>query len=318
MNILFLIDFKNIFKTMNPMKCSPFFLIVFIFSCTKVSFAGQQETTNYTNETTKKDVAFSFALLNDNYIATWQKDVKGNYFGADDFLTVSILGRYYAADWRFAFTYQAITSRKFNFRYDLLSMLTSKLYWVSGLQLQPQIGLIIKGDIGGKNLQNGYHSITSLQTLDYPYSVDKGAAFVFGFAARWEQKAFFFGNDNFLAGFYTQFFTDFVPSRIEPVLAYQLHFGKYVQSEILVKERFYVTKQNQYSEMVRSGLIPAVGLKIKTYKKLYFDVGIAFFPTKNLQNDVRYPPYQRKFLPQFWLAFSWNTKSISLVDYIDY
>jgi hypothetical protein len=303
---------------MNPVKYSLYYSLFFVFFCIQINFAIQPEAAINKNETIKKEVAFSLALLNDNYIATWKKDEKGNYFGADDFLTVSILGRYYLADWRYAFTYQAITSRKFNFRYDLLSVLTSKIYRVSGLIIQPQIGLIVKGDIGGKNLQNGYHSIRALKTLNYPYSSDKGVALVLGFTARWEEKAVMFTDDNLFGSFYTQVLTDFVPSRVEPALAYQLNFGDYIQAEFLVKGRFYLNMQNQYSEMVRSGIIPAFGLKIKTYQKLYFDVGIAFFPSKNLQNDIRYPPYQSRFLPQFWLAFSWNTLGISLFDYIDY
>jgi len=79
-------------------------------------------------------------------------------FGADDFLTVSLLARLYLKNWKAAITYQSITSRKFKFRYDLLSAVASKIYLSKPMNIQSNVGLLLKGDFGGESLQNGYHS----------------------------------------------------------------------------------------------------------------------------------------------------------------
>ncbi|KAA3617782.1 MAG: hypothetical protein D8M58_00465 [Calditrichaeota bacterium] len=291
------------------------FFLALIFTTNSVQ---AHINTTLEKSTPQSKVAFSLSIVNDNYIGTWKKGVKNNYFGADDFLTVSLLARLYVNNWNTALVYQSITSRKFNFRYDLLSGLVSKKVHAKWVDLQSQAGIVLKGDFGGATLQNNYHTLRYIKTIDFPYSKEKGIAFIIGFNAIWQKKHLLFSRDLLKANFEARFITDFVPSRIGPSISYQNEIFSFIQMELLALGRFYVIEKKEYSEMIRSGLISAINLKFKTYQQFYFDIGFAIFPTKNLLNAPRFPKYEHSYLPQFWLSFSWNSSWQSLRDYIDY
>jgi len=177
---------------------------------------------------------------------------------------------------------------------------------------------MLKGDLGGDGLQNGYHSFRELNTVNFPYSKEKGFALIAGIDVLWKKDNLIFSNDAFTASVEARLLTDFVPSRFGPAISYQFELWNFVQIELFANGRFYINTRNEYSEMIRSGVITALNLKIKTYKDFFFDAGFALFPTKNLQNDSRFPKYKHNYLPQFWMVFSWNTAGLSLRDYIDY
>lgn len=303
---------------MKLLKINSLTLLFILTFWVNIGFASEKESNAETTPFYQKDMALFFAIINDNYIAKWKKDENGNYFGADDFLTVSLLSGLYWRDWKIAVTYNSITSRKFDFRYDLLSTAISKSYRVGWVRIQPEVGMILKGDLGGNILQNGYHTFRALNKVDFPYSKEKGLAIIAGVSAIWEQDKLLFAKDVLSASVDSRLLTDYAPSRIEPSFGYQFAIGPILQFEILVSGRLYLNKQKEYSEMTRSGILTALNLKAKAYKQLFFDIGFALFPTKNLKNEPRFPKYKHSYLPQFWLILSWNTAWLSLRNYIDY
>ncbi len=299
-------------------RLSALSLAVLLILYCNLSLASEKKQQTEEDTFYKKELATSFVIINDNYIANWKKDEKGNYFGADDFLTASLISRFYWHDWNAAIIYNSITSRKFNFRYDLLSMTMNKTYQFEWIKFQSGIGLALKGDLGGDDLQNGYHSLRALSRVHFPYSKEKGLAVIVDLSARWEERSILSKKDILTAIVESHLLTDFVPSRFGPAIGYQIELASFIQFEILANGRFYINKKKEYSEMARSGILTAFNLKIKTYDQLFFDIGFALFPSKNLQNEIHFPKYKHSYLPQFWLAFSWNTAWLSLRDYIDY
>lgn len=293
-------------------------LVILLAFLANLSFASDDKLNAECKLIDKKDMAISFAIINDNYIAKWKKDENGNYFGADDFLTSSLLVRFYWQDWKAAATYNSITSRKFNFRYDLLSVAISKTYQFDWVKVQPELGLMLKGDLGGDFLQNSYHTFRAINGVHFPYSKKKGLAVILGVLTSWDKDKVLLASDRLTASIGSRFITDFVPSRLESSLSYMFSVASYMQLEVMVNGRFNINQKKEYSEMTRSGLVTALNMKIKTYQQLFLDMGFALLPTKNIQSDSRFPKYKHNYLPQFWIGLSWNTAWISLREYIDY
>jgi len=265
------------------------------------------------------DYAIMFAYINDNYSATWVNGNTENYFGADDFLTASFLLRMNYNKWKAGLTYNIITSRLYNFRYDLLTISAGQEQTINNFSLDTQLGLINKGDLGGKNLQNSWHRLTGLSRIHIPYSTHHGLAAFARLNGLWTHKNQLINSDLLSIWLELKVASDFVPWRVSPAIAYQVYLiNDALQFEVLAGWRFYLNEIDEYSEMVRPGFMTAVNLKWNTFKNLFLDLGFSMQPVRNLAEEPRYGNGRFRYLPQMWLGFSWNTGMANLIDYIDY
>ncbi len=260
----------------------------------------------------------AFFYLNDNYIATWWPDYNDQYFGADDFLTVSFLSRLYWNDWKLSVNYSAVTLRKFNLRYDLLSSTLTKKISYSNYNIYGGVGIIYKGNLGGQDIQNGVHKLGNVKLVEMPYSTQSGLAYIIQFMAETISTAHLIEKDRFLPFIEIRILNKYIPSRYTAGIRYQWLFYKLFQIELLTAYRGYLNSEKEFSSMVRPGFMHAIDLKINFYRNYFIDVGFSVVPTKNILSDTIYSPYKNDFLPQAWISFSWDTQWLSLLEHLDY
>ena len=265
-----------------------------------------------------RDLKLFLAVINDNNTGNVERGKKGLYLGPDDFLTVSIFFRLHLDAWRLALTYNDVTSRKEQYRYDLIFGGLSKRFERNGLEVKPELGLVWKGNCGGDDLQNGFHRMKDLPELFVPYCDGGLAAFAAAMISRPVELSRPF-EGILTSSMEIRLISDLVPSRLTPMLGYQAEVwpGR-LQVEMVAGARLYVNEIEEYSHMVRSGAFAAVNAKLRVYQNFYFDTGIALFPAQNLENDPIYKDKDHNYLPQITMVFSWNSAWYGLYNYLEY
>ncbi len=262
---------------------------------------------------------WSLAYINDNYSATWLKGESGNYIGADDFLTASFLMRTGRDDWQATLLYNAVTARRFNYRYDLLTLAFSKKYHWRGLNLTPQAGVVYKGSLSGENIQNGWHKMRGIARVHIPYSAEHGGALLLGATLIKEYPALFSLNDTGLLALETRFASDYIPSRVSPMLQYRIPFiNRLLALELTGGWRFYLNSVQEYSDFIRSGYLAAFNLRWRAWRALDVDFGISFTTGRNMLEAEHFGGGSHDVLPQIWLAFGWNLQGSSALDWVNY
>ncbi|NQU27000.1 MAG: hypothetical protein HQ528_01785 [Candidatus Marinimicrobia bacterium] len=260
----------------------------------------------------------AFAIINDNYTGSVERGQQGYYIGPDDFITAAFLLRFYWRNWRIAITENVLTSRHFNYRYDLLFAALAREYRWGELILLPEVGLVTKGRYRGADIQNWFHQLRAIPDVSIPYS----SGGIGGFLALTVEGELFqqVGSTSyFYAALELRLVTDYAPSRIVPVMGCQTEIWRNrIQFESLLGWRYLLNEIDQYSELVESGILGAVSVKVRLYKKIYFDFGLSVYPARNLENDPLYANKAHNYIPQIWSVFSWNTAGRGLRNYIDY
>lgn len=306
---------KCVFQEFSKSIFFQLLIVSYAFSTTTDSLF--QNTDNHLTETGY--LKYDILLVNDNYIAKWLPQERGQYFGADDFLTASLLSHIYYKNWQYSLIFNSITLRHFNLRYDLLSVLYGYSFNYSGIRLSIGSGLIYKGDLGGGNIQNGYHRLRAIQKVDMPYSSDKGLALILPLNVQRQNQNLLATKDILRIALELTLYTGFIPSRIVPKISYQTGFWENkLQMEVLIADRIYLNYVRQYSEMVRPGLCYAIASKIKIWNTSFLNFGFITIPTRHVESDPVYPKYRHKYLPQVWLGISWNSGWSSIIDEINY
>lgn len=293
-----------------------YFSFFFLLVLAPVLYPASDDHKNKTEN--DQPFAASFLYVNDNYIATWWPNYKEQYFGADDFLTVSMLSRVYWKDWKFSTSYTALTLRKFNYRYDILSAALTRKYSYHDLNYSLGAGLLYKGNLGGEKLQNEVHRLGDVKLVEMPYSKQSGTAFILQLTGSKNYCPELFNQDLFKTFIETRILSNYIASRFSIGVSYQWQFYTILQMEILSAFRGYLNTINEYSPMVRPGIVNALNLKINIYENLYVDLGFVQLPTKNILSDAIYDPYKNDYLPQAWISFSWNSTWFSLIEHLDY
>ncbi|MBC8376802.1 MAG: hypothetical protein H8E26_12215 [FCB group bacterium] len=265
-----------------------------------------------------RDLKVFLAVINDNNTGNVERGKKGLYIGPDDFLTVSVFFRLHMDAWRLALTYNNVTSRKEEYRYDLIFGGLSKRYEKNGIEVKPELGLVWKGNCGGDEIQNGFHRMKDLPELFVPYCDGGLAAFAAAMVSR-PIKLSRPCQGILTSSMEIRLISDLVPSRLSPMLGYQAEVwpGR-LQVEMLAGARLYFNEIDEYSHMVRSGTFAAVNAKIRVYQNFYFDTGIAMFPAQNLENDPIYKDLDHSYIPQITMVFSWNSAWYGLYNYLEY
>ena len=290
-----------------------------LFGLDKLIEPGYSLTTIKQNESQNlANTSLFFAIINDNNTGNVERGKDGLYLGPDDFITVSALLRLHIQDWRGAITTNVITSRKFEYRYDLIYATISKPFLVNQLKLQPELGLVWKGNCGGEYIQNRFHRMKDLPELFVPYC-EGGIGLLFGTLGSWQIQTNYPKAGIITGAVEMRLITDYVPSRISPMLGYQTELWiDRMQLEVLVGARFYLNEVKDYSDLIRSGMFFGVDLKTRVYQEIYFDLGLSLFPAQNLENDPLYMDKDHRYVPQIAMVFSWNSSWYGLYNLIDY
>ncbi|MGL1892459.1 MAG: hypothetical protein OCD02_12595 [Spirochaetaceae bacterium] len=269
------------------------YLILFVFLFISISLYSE--------------VSMISGFLNDNYTGSTENGINGDYIGADDFLTFSLFANTKKDNFGISQYFHVITSRKFNYRYDLL--LTSVYYDldVRPFNVTPTFSLLYKGEFGGEDIQNGIHDFRGIPALEQEYE-DEELSPVFGFDAFYEYSIFR-GRLNVDA-----------PLSIKPIstrltLEYILDL-KYVSFDFASGYKHYFTDVDGYSDFVRSGMIFGGQSIFQIYKGFTLNAGCFFFPVKNLDSDPVYLDRDFLYSPQFWVTIGLNGDIFRIMDIV--
>ncbi len=257
-------------------------------------------------------------IINDSVIGSLGRGQEGKYLGPDDFLTVSSFLQVHYKTWRAAIIYNDITSRKYHYRYDLITTSLSREWEYKGLKIVPKIGMVWRDDFRGDDVQNWFHRLRGLPEVDFPYLSD-GLGLVGSVVGSWETEVKSIKNGLFTSTLEVHLASDLIPSRVTPMLGYQTGFwNDKVQLELLAGARFYLNQIDNYSQFVRSGPIWGGNLKTRIYKDLYFDIGVALFSVQNLENDPAYADREFNYIPQIVSTISLNSAWYRFYNFLEY
>ncbi|QEN04423.1 hypothetical protein EW093_06835 [Thiospirochaeta perfilievii] len=262
------------------------------------------------------ETSFVSGFLNDNYTGSMENGVNGRYIGADDFLTFSLFAKSKKDKLQISEYYQVVTSRKFNYRYDLVDTIVSYDFMVNDYIFSPSISIIYKANLGGELIQNEIHDYRGLPAL-YESYVKEEAASSIGFNLYYNIESVAFENDT-LRGLWDME----VPTGIKPIsgslsLEYLLDF-KYFQIDITGGYKQYFNMVDQYSDFIRSGFIFGGQGVIKLIKDFTINMGLFFFPARNLSNDPYYFSREHIYSPQFWVSIGINGNHYGVSDIVNY
>ncbi len=245
-----------------------------------------------------------FHVINDNYTGDVEAGKSGNYIGADDFLTVSYLLNVYAGNIRNLFLFNTVTSRKYNYRYDLLRYQIQSVRSFKQLDIHYGLGLNYKGNLNGQYIQNKFHEVKDLPPVYLPYDRGKGGVWA-GLKAQHARTNLLI-NDSLIAGMGMEAAYNNLPGRMQSDIKYHLRY-KILTLQAFTGYRLYYSTVHHYSEHVKSGFIFGTGGCISLYKTLAFNMGIMFFPVKNIVSDPLYKQKDFNYSPQMWTGISYNT-----------
>lgn len=265
---------------------------------------------------TAEPVGVRAAIINDNYTGTVEAGREGRYLGNDDFLTVSYLVAVDWKEWSGALVFNTVTSRRFDFRYDLLQGTVQRSMPYGAFVLHPQLGVIGKGAFGGDAIQNGFHRLRDLPEVHLPYR-GSGLAAIVQLEADWPHESLLFEGDRLTLTGGLRLVTDFVPSRVGAQATYLVGWRR-LEAELLVGYRQHLNSQPGYSELARSGPIGAFNLRLRIVSELFIEFGASALPVKNLQSDPTYEQRDPSYTPQIWVAASWNAAGRSLRALMNY
>jgi len=251
-----------------------------------------------------EEQSFSFRIVNDNYKATFLPGEDGNYFGADDFLTYSLLARYKKARSSYAFSFSSITSNYFSYRFDIISLSFSETFHFKSFKIQPTYGLSFKGDFGGQAIQNKYHSLAKLGKIKLPYSKDKKLALYTSIEILKSHAKNIFQHDKIKYSVRLQLATGITPSRINPYFSYswQTELSAFMV-EALVGYHYEFNEVKEYSNLSDEGFIGGLSFNFKIFETLSFDLGFITTPSKNIVHYDTLKKYKHSYLPQAWIGF---------------
>jgi len=259
-----------------------------------------------------------FGFINDNYTGSVECGKKGLYLGPDDFITFSTFCRIQSGDWCSVATYNIFTSRKFKVRYDLLSLMVSRLFNPGPFMLQPGLGLLWKGRFQGAELQNWYHGVRGLPEVNLPYSAG-GLGVVVSTQGSWPIETRSPRSGILTPALELRLVTNHLPWRITPMLGYQTDFRDHrLELELLGGSRIYLNQVEDYSRLIRPGLFMGINLKTRLHQSVYFDLGMTLFPARNLANDPLYADQPHHVIPQITMVLSWNSSRSRLYNYLEY
>ena len=262
------------------------------------------------------NTSFISGFLNDNYTGTIENGISGKYIGADDFLTFSLFTVIRRDNFKISVHDQIITSRKYDYRFDLFS---SNLYYSfkrNSLILTPYFGIIYRGNLGGEVFQNIFHNMRDLPPLYLEYT-DPVISPVTGIEINLNKKNILLNKDKINFSLSID-----IPFGIKPMS--ETLYGAYVLNypiisfEFLAGHKYYFTDISQYSDFVRTGGIFGAMAVIKIFDKLSINSGCFFFPSKNLENDPLYMDIDHSYSPQFWIGFGLNGDDFSILDIINF
>ncbi len=262
------------------------------------------------------DISIMSGFVNDNYTGSIENGVSGRYIGADDFLTYSMFTVIQKNNLNINFHDQIVTSRKFNYRYDLFSFGASYFFEKNDLTVAPHLGLIYKGNMGGENFQNNFHSLRDIPLLYLEYTNSELRPET-GLEVILSKKNILINKDKISCSINID-----IPFGIKPIS--EIFYGTYVINsnfinfQFLAGHKFYINNVKQYSDFVRSGGVLGFMAVFKLWKDISINPGFLFFPSKNLENDPVYMDIDHSYSPQFWVGIGWKSDVFSILDIIKF
>lgn len=136
--------------------------------------------------------------------------------GADDFMTANFLVKVKYNRWKYplAFNlyYNIITDKPENYRTDLLTFVPAIVRRTKIDRLEFGVGIAANGNLGGDNIQNGYHKISGDKKVVLPYLTKENIIFVSSI----DYKRNFYDKSTFdLNGFFrSSLRTKVIPSKV--------------------------------------------------------------------------------------------------------
>jgi hypothetical protein len=254
-------------------------------------------------------------IVNDNYTGNAEAGKKGRYLGADDFLTVSYLLNGRVHESLFDASIHSVTSRKYGYRYDLLSTDLGRSGMEGLVHAAWRTGITYRGDLGGSWIQNGFHDFKGFPEVDLPYLKSRWG--IWGSLDFEETRRGFAEWDGWTGRLGMRLAWRNIPNEAKVDFGYAYRYGM-ARGESFVGYRYRFNSITRYSEFLRKGPLWGTALQVGNSKGWSLQTGILFFPARNLQADPAYEQKVFRYSPQIWTGVSFNRSTGGLQGMLGY
>jgi hypothetical protein len=260
------------------------------------------------------DFRLTFGQLNDNLICPYSAAVDGWSVGPDDQFTFSTVLHAKYREWGFAMDHLAVTSRLFGYRLDLLRLAAAYDFNLSPWLLRVSGGMIFQGNLGGQDMQNGWHQVIQYPPVTLPYR-EPGMAFYLG--AGFKYTLFTLLKDSLLldafgdADLYTGVGPDFIRGGLD------FFFRSPVfEAEVLAGLEGHFLLSDSLAPILNDGLIASCLLTVRPFPVFAMSFGLGVFPVKNVTDDPAFRPKDYPVTFQFYYLFTVGEKAPSIREFI--
>lgn len=295
---------------MNHSSIMKVFLIIIL------SFLAIEQ--NHAQKIFQNKPAITIGFINDNYTGDEEMGIKGRYFGPDDFLTFSMVTGAEMGTCKSTLVYNILTSRKYAFRSDLITSYTSRSDKLGRFILQPGVGIVLRNNFSGEELQNWFHELTNVPEIYLPYTGEKFGLLIGGVVSSDHLTEYLPGGD-WKGSAELRFASGVVPSRCSAFVNYRsVPILNRFHMQFLGGVRVHLNEEKYFSEMLRSGIFGGAHIEGRLFWGIRARFGVTMFPGKNLENDPLFKDKDRDYYPQIATMISWNGEHMQMNEFLIY
>jgi hypothetical protein len=253
--------------------------------------------------------------LNDNVPIPYEWAVRGWSIGPDDQYTCqSVLHARYG-EWGFDVDDTVVTSRLYDYRFDVLRVAASRAFAFPGFELRPSLGLALGGNYLGAAMQNAWHRFVVIYPeLDIPY-IDPGAALFLGLGITYDilrAPSIGFALDGYAdLGLYTGVGASALTA------GYELSFrGKTFEAEAIAGLDAHAFLPRALAPLMADGIAAACLLTWKPSRIFNMSLGIGVFPAGEVTDDPFFLPKEYPSTAQLFYLFTLGAEAPRLREFV--
>jgi hypothetical protein len=286
--------------------------LIAIFALTR---SGSGPAVLRAEDSPKPSWRVTLGQVNDNIPIPYDWAVRGWSIGPDDQYTCqSVLHARYGA-WGFDIDDTVVTSRLFDYRFDILRVAASRAFAFPGGELRPSLGFALGGNYLGAAMQNAWHRyVVIYPELDIPY-IDLGAALFLGLDCSYgilSLPSIGFALEGYAD---IELYTDVGASAL--IAGYEISFrGTTFEADAIAGLDCHAFLPDELEPLMANGLSAACLLTWKPSRKFNMSLGIGVFPVGQVTDDSAFLPKEYPATAQLFYLFTLGGEAPRIREFV--
>jgi hypothetical protein len=269
----------------------------------------------FAEDSPKPSWRVTLGQLNDNIPIPYSWAIPGWSIGPDDQYTCqSVLHARYGA-WGFDVDDTVVTSRLYDYRFDILRVAASCAFSFPGGALRPSLGFALGGNYSGAAMQNAWHRyVVIYPELDIPY-IDLGAALYLGLDA--DYAILSLPSVGLALGGYAdiELYTGVGASSLTS--GFELTFeGTRFEADAIAGVDCHAFLPDALAPLLENGLAAAGLFTWKPSRIFNMSLGIGVFPVGDVTDDPAFLPREYPVTAQIFYLFTLGEKAPRIREFV--